>query len=91
MRKAYALVKHEFADLMHDPDLAMPWPASYEMEQPFPAAVAMSIPTSVLPYQIPLYMKEFPARGGQRLSLSLEILDRDRYGRPASLRTLPSA
>jgi hypothetical protein len=86
MRKAYAAVQREFAELVHDPDLAMPWPASYEMVKPFPAAVAMSIPTSVLPYQIPLYMKEFPGIDGQRLSLSFEILDRDRYGRTAQFR-----
>ena len=86
MRKAYGLVYQQFAELVHDPDLAMPWPAWYELEGELPATVALAVPTSVLPTQIPLYMQDISRHKGHNLSLSFELLDREKYGRLAQIR-----
>ena len=88
MREVYATVYAEFAKLMDKPDLAMPWPAWYEMEGQMPATVALCVPTSVLPNQIPLYMQDMNKQGGANLSVSLELLDRGKYGREAQIRDL---
>ena len=48
----YDRVYREFAKLVQAPDLAMPWPAWYELDGRMPATVALSVPTSVLPSQI---------------------------------------
>src|SRR6185437_198362 len=88
MRKVYALVYKEFAKLIHSPDLAMPWPAWYDLEGELPATVALSVPPSVLPTQLPLYMQDIRGHEGHNLSLSLQILDRERYGRLVQVRDL---
>ena len=43
--------------------------------------VALSVPPSVLPSQLPLYMQDIRSHEGHNLSLSLELIDRERYGR----------
>ena len=94
MREVYQALHGEFAKLVNEPDLAMPWPAWYELEGDLPATVALSVPPSVLPSQLPLYVQEVqrgPAAqsaAAQNLSLSLELIDRERYGREVQIRDL---
>ncbi|MGB7158173.1 MAG: NEW3 domain-containing protein [Tepidisphaeraceae bacterium] len=58
MRDVYNRVYAEFAALVQTPDLAMPWPAWYELDGKLPATVALSVPSSVLPAQLPLYIED---------------------------------
>ncbi len=88
MRQVYDLVYQEFRSLMPSPDLAMPWPAWYDLEGALPPTVALSVPPTVLPAQIPLYTQDIRGREGHNLSLSLQLLDRDRYGREVQIRDL---
>lgn len=107
MRRVYDRFHTEFTRLMQTPDLAMPWPAWYELEDSAPQSIALSLPASVLPAQVPLYVADSPGLGRagderlinasatgsmnapQRiLSLSLQPLDRERYGREAQIRDL---
>jgi len=101
MRAVYDRVYDEFAKLVQHPDLAMPWPAWYELEGQLPATVALSVNGSVLPHQLPLYMHEIRKHEGQgsqprsvavgsphNLSLSLELLNRQQYGREVQIRDL---
>lgn len=88
MRQVYSLVYNEFAKLVQKPDLAMPWPAWYEMEGQLPATVALSIHPSVLPNQLPLYMQDIRKHEGHNLSLTLQLLDRQKYGRELQIRDL---
>lgn len=102
MRDVYKLVYNEFADLVQKPDLAMPWPAWYELEGEMPATVALSVPPSVLPSQLPLYMADLggkapgalatdkpqPATVNPTMSVSLELLDANQYGRQTQIRDL---
>lgn len=88
MREVYARVYAEFAQLMQSPDLAMPWPAWFELEGRLPATVALSVPPSVLPSQLPLYMQDLKGHEGHNLSISLQLLDRDQYGRQMQIRDL---
>lgn len=83
MRDVYNRVYAEFTALMHKPDLAMPWPAWYEFDGRLPATIALSVPPSVLPAQIPLYMQDAQ---GHSLSVSLQSLDRRQYGRAVQIR-----
>jgi hypothetical protein len=86
MRQAYDLVYKEFANLVEKPDLAMPWPAWYQMEGKLPATVAMSIPASVLPAQLPLYINDIHKQEGHNLSITLGLLERNQYGRDVQIR-----
>jgi hypothetical protein len=88
MRQVYAKVYTEFANLMDKPDLAMPWPSYYELQGELPATVALSVPPSVLPSQIPLYMEELKGKEGHNLSLSLQLLDEAKYGRELQISDL---
>ena len=88
MRKVYALFYRELSALLQNPDLAMPWPAWYELQGELPATVALSVPTAVLPAQLPLYMQDISKHKGHNLSLSLELLDRQQYGRLTQIRDL---
>jgi hypothetical protein len=56
MRAVYSLLHAEFAKLIDKPDLAMPWPAWYELEGEVPSTVALFVKPEVLPSQLPLYI-----------------------------------
>lgn len=88
MRGVYAQIYREFASLVQNPDLAMPWPAWYELGGELPATVALSVPPSVLPSQLPLYIEDLKVLKGHELSLSLQLVDREKYGREAQIRDL---
>jgi hypothetical protein len=90
MRKLYGLIYDQFSQLMHNPDLAMPWPAWYDLGKQLPATVALSVPPQVLPEEIPLYMRDLlnqPDKGKHNFSVELELLG-DEYGRDVRLRDL---
>jgi hypothetical protein len=87
MRRVYDLLYNEFAGLMGKPDLAMPWPAWYDLSGKLPATVALSVPPDVLPAQLPLYIQDIRGHEGHNLSLSLQLLD-DSYGREVQIRDL---
>ncbi len=88
MRRVYDLLYGEFSKLMQKPDLAMPWPAWAEMSGELPATIALSVHPSVLPHRLPLYMQEMGQHEGHNLALTLQLLDRDRYGRELQIRDL---
>lgn len=88
MRQVYQLLYGEFAKLIQKPDLAMPWPAWYEMDGRLPATVALSVQSSVLPRQLPLYMQDINRHQGHNLSLTFNLLDAQRYGRNVQIRDL---
>ena len=88
MRQVYAKIYAEFAKLVQNPDLAMPWPAWYELEGQLPATVALAVHPSVLPHQLPLYMQDIRQNKGNNLSLTLQLMDASRYGREAQIRDL---
>ncbi len=85
MRRSYQAVYQQFTHLVDKPDLAMPWPAFFEPEGEWPATVAMSVPSEVLPAQVPLYIQDIRSRDGHELSLSLQLLP-SHYGRDEQLR-----
>jgi len=90
MRRVYRLIYDQFATLMHHPDLAMPWPAWYDLGKQLPATVALSVPPQVLPDQIPLYMHDLldqPAGQEHHFSVALQPLGNE-YGRDVRLRDL---
>jgi hypothetical protein len=102
MRAVYDRLYAEFATLVEQPDLAMPWPAWYDLEgggggAKMPATVALAVPASVLPAQLPLYIHDVnacaaaaarDAAGRNRLSLTLQPLDVARHGRMTQIRDL---
>jgi hypothetical protein len=92
MRQAYDKVYEQFAKLTDKPDLAMPWPAWYDMTGSLPSTVALWVPPSILPSELPLYIQDINSRqsDGKRhnLSLSLALLDRAQYGRDTQVRDL---
>jgi hypothetical protein len=83
MRQVYDLLYKEFATLIDKPDLAMPWPAWYDLSGQLPATVALSVPPEVLPSQLPLYIQGLHG-DGHHLSITLQLLD-DRYGREVQI------
>jgi hypothetical protein len=88
MREVYRRVFKEFSLLVDKPDLAMPWPAWQELLGELPATVAMDIPPAILPEQIPLYIQEIRGRSDHNLSLTVELIDRQKYGRLVQARDL---
>lgn len=89
MRQVYRSVYAQFSALVDKPDLAMPWPAYYELGNDLPApTIALSVPTSVLPSQLPLYIEEVRKHRERHLSLSLEVLGARQYGRYVQIRDL---
>jgi hypothetical protein len=109
MRKVYALLYGEFAKLVDKPDLAMPWPAWYELSGEVPSTLALYLKPEVLPSQLPLYISDLKPsenkgflgtdpkasvgpRSGfgavRNLSLYLEPIDREKYGREVSIADL---
>jgi hypothetical protein len=87
MRKVYDVLYSEFAKMVVKPDLAMPWPAWYDLSGNLPATVALSVSPDVLPSQLPLYIQDIRGHEGHNLSLSLQLLD-DRYGREVQIKDL---
>jgi len=88
MRKVYGKVLHQFAELIDRPDVAMPCPLLYELPTPNPSSLTLSVPSSILPAEIPLYLQEYRGRDSQTITLSLALLDRDRYSRETRIRDL---
>ena len=88
MREVYGKVYRQFANLIDKPELAMPYPLLYELPNPSPAALELSVPTTILPQEIPLYLQEFHGRDVQRVCLSLSPLDRNQYDRLTCIRDL---
>ncbi len=86
MRQAYGLMHDQFRKLVDRPDLAMPWPAWFDMDGELPATIALSIPSDVLPHQLPLYINDLKKSDRQQLSVSLQLLSRQQYGRQAQIR-----
>ncbi|HEY2587793.1 MAG TPA: hypothetical protein VGI81_18755, partial [Tepidisphaeraceae bacterium] len=87
-REAYNRVYAEFARLINNPDLEMPWPAYYDLPADAPQAIALSVPPSVLPSQVPLYLQDVKAHAERAISVTLQPLDRARYGRDVQIRDL---
>ncbi|MDP9174577.1 MAG: NEW3 domain-containing protein [Planctomycetota bacterium] len=87
MRRVYDQVYKEFVGLVEKPDLAMPWPAWYDLSGNLPATIALSVPPEVLPAQLPLYLQDIRSHAARNLSVSLQVLD-DRYGREEQIRDL---
>jgi hypothetical protein len=87
MKDVYSLFYSEFAKMVVNPDLAMPWPAWYDLGNNLPATVALSVSPDVLPSQVPLYIQDLHSHKGHNLSLSLQLLD-NRYGRDVQIRDL---
>jgi len=80
MREVYRQIYQQFQRLMDRPDLAMPWPAWYELSGQTPATIALDVPASILPSELPIYVADLRGRTDHNLSLTLELLDRQRYG-----------
>lgn len=83
-RRAYDTVFAAFSGLVHDPDVAIPWPASFETDSKLPSTVAITLPADISPAQVPMYVQDTKARGGQKLSLTMLPMD-GRFGREARL------
>ena len=90
MRQVYQLLFDEFSSLVHNPDLAMPWPSWYDLGTQMPATVALSVPPQVLPEHIPLYAQDFQNKSaGPRPNLSVTIQPlEESYSRRVRLRDL---
>ena len=88
LREVYRRVYREFSLLADKPDLAMPWPAWFELSGKLPATVALGVPPSVLPSQLPLYLQDLRGRTDHTVSLSLQLLDAGKYGRKVQIRDL---
>ena len=84
-RDAFTRVEGEYQPLIGDAHLVMPWPALFEIgDQPLPASVALDVPVSVLPDQIPLYLNDFLTGSVKRdVAVVIHPIDRARYGRDA--------
>jgi hypothetical protein len=81
MRTVYASVLQEFTHLIDHPDVAMPCPIDYEIPPPLPTSLVLSVPTTVLPSEIPLYLADLKGRSAQSTSVSLSSLDTATYAR----------
>jgi hypothetical protein len=88
MRKVYAKVLQQFDSLVDRPDVAMPCPLLYELPDPRPSSITLSVPSSILPAEIPLYLQEYRGRDSQSVSLSLSLLDNDGYSRETRIADL---
>jgi hypothetical protein len=88
MHEVYRLVHGQLAQLLMQPNLAIPWPAWYELPGGAPQAISLLVPPEVLPSQVPLYLAEFARVPGRRLNVTLAPLSRDRYGREVQIRDL---
>lgn len=88
LRRVYADVAKQFAELVDKPDVAVPCPVSRELPAGGPTSLALLVPGTVTPAEIPIYAAEFGVGGNPRASLTLPPLDRERYGREAQVADL---
>jgi hypothetical protein len=87
-RATYKSVYQVIAKLVAKPDLAIPWPASYELPTDLPGSIGLDVPTSILPAQLPLYIRDTQARTNHAVALSIHPLARNEYGRMTQIRDL---
>lgn len=91
MKLVYGKLHEQFDKLMEKPELALPWPAWYEVDNSLGAPLALHIKPEVLPSQIPLYVKDLENRPGSathgRPAVYLQPLDA-KYGRVTQRRDL---
>ncbi|MGN6506873.1 MAG: COG1470 family protein [Tepidisphaeraceae bacterium] len=85
LRTAYGAMLGQFNHLLDQPDVAMPWPAWFDLQGKAPATVAMNVSSDVLPKQVPLYIQDL-GKSNQALSVTLQTLPAHRYRRVAQLR-----
>jgi hypothetical protein len=64
----------------------MPWPAWYDLSGDLPATIALSVPPEVLPPQLPLYMQDIRGHEDHNLSIHLQPISVERYGRELQIR-----
>jgi hypothetical protein len=88
MREVYEKLRGKFSTLIGGAQVAMAWPAWGEIDAGNNSSIAMAVPSSVLPSEVPLYVQELKGGKDSRLSLSFQMLDRARYGRDVQLRDL---
>jgi hypothetical protein len=88
LRQVYDRLLAEHKKVQANPDLALPWPAWYELDGELPATVSLVVPSQVLPDQLSLYASEVLSKPGHRLSLYLRPIDREKYGRNEQIRDL---
>ena len=86
-RRAYARTLAAFAALSGHPDLAMPCPLGFAppVGKQRPVAVTLAVPPSVLPAEIPAYLRDVTDRVA---SVSLEPTDAAAYGPDARVADL---
>lgn len=87
-REAFLRVRAEFLRLTNGPVLAMPWPSWLEPPEGGADSLLVRVAPSVLPGQIPLYLKDFPAGESRRIALSLTTLPVGKYGSDEHVRDL---
>ena len=89
MRQAYDKVYEQFAKLTDNPDLAMPWPAWYDLTGSAPSTWRCRCRRRYC-RGLPLYIEDINWRaGGRSAAQSVAqrgMLDRDQYGRDAQVR-----
>ncbi|MDW8263202.1 MAG: hypothetical protein RMJ35_11805, partial [Phycisphaerales bacterium] len=95
LRDVYDRIRTELRELLEAPELVVPWSAWYEPGANAPESIAMKVPVTVLPEQLPLYLRGAPGGSAGEdpalrapNSISLELLPMDRYGRLNCLRDL---
>jgi len=97
LRNAYDVVYQQFQRLVQKPDLAVPWPIWYELDEQAPASVSVAVPPlAILPSQVPLYINDAgnpqtaraqPLKSSQA-SVYLSWLPVERYGRVERIRDM---
>lgn len=94
MRQVHSRFDAAIVELVHRPDLAMPWPARERFvadDIAPPQSLEIRVPAEVLPRQIPLYIDEFLRTSPvdpERLSIALELPGPHVYGVEAQLTDL---
>lgn len=89
LRLLHDQVYGEMASLLETPDLALPWPAWAELDNVLGKSIALTVPDSILPRQIPMYVDSFRQSDPDRLlAIDLTSIDAARYGLTAQRRDL---
>lgn len=86
-RMAFKKIFDEFNRLTGSSNLAMPWPAWFEVADA-PGSIALSVPSEILPEQLPLYVRDASSSSSRVRSITLRPIDGERYGRLARERDL---